>query len=297
MSDLRSRLRAHREDWSPTADERDALEGAASADELFEASLRSRLSVLRAHDTAATLPEELLIRLKGQAADPGAFRFEWGERLLGPFEGTVSALAAHEVPLELTDVSHGSTVLHVRPSGSDQDFVGDVPVDHSVADASLRSTLDLFQAVELRQDLGRFAAAIGPALKLNRFLDENLLDLDVTWASRSGEVRRATVSEAGRAYLREVTEPVTRSETRGVSGRITELRLGGLVKVKAGPSRSAPAHDVHFDADQLLDMQFRLGDNVHFEVQEVTETDGIGRTLSARLNYVRSLSAQDDLLD
>lgn len=297
MSDLRSRLRAQRETMPQTEAERVALEGTATADELFEASLRNRLAVMRAHDAAATLPEELLIRLKGAVADFGALRFEWGEKLLGPFEGTVSALGPYDVPLELTEVSHGSTVLHVRPVASIQDFVDDVPVDHSAADASLRSTLDLFEAVEARQDLGRFAAAIAPALKLNRFLDENLLDLDVTWASRSGEVRRAKVSGAGRAYLREMTEPESRTETRGVGGRITELRLGGLVKVKTGVSRKAPAHDVHFDADQLLGMHFQLGQDVHFEVREVTETDGIGRILSTRLEYVRSLSAQDGLLD
>ncbi|MFC5851329.1 hypothetical protein ACFPZI_05635 [Streptomyces chlorus] len=78
-----------------------------------------------------------------------------------------------------------------------------------------------------------------------------------------GGMRSARLGERGRQYVERLRDTRPRDQEITISGRITELRESGWVKVKTGTAKNAPAYDVHFeDPETLLRMRPGLGDNV-----------------------------------
>ena len=63
------------------------------------------------------------------------------------------------------------------------------------------------------------------------------------------------------------TEDLT--EPRPISGRVTELRESGQVKVKTGTRRNSPAYLVQVPPEDLIAMRLSFGDAVNFLVEEV----------------------------
>ena len=111
----------------------------------------------------------------------------------------------------------------------------------------------------------------------------------MTWYGADGDTRRAQLTERGRRYVERLRETRPRDQEIVISGRITELRESGWVKVKTGTARNAQAYDVHFEEPEaLLRMRPGLGDNVHFRVRfrQCLDAVGIARsteyTISAR---------------
>ena len=260
------------------------------APDAFETeSRRNYLDALRSFDPDATLTEELTLRLVGPSAS-GGLTFDIGDALFRPLQDTVSAAAHDEVPLELTGLSSGSTVLHVRPLVTQRDRVADVPVDSSVADGAVRRTMQLFAEVENEGDLVPFSDVLTSASKFVDVLRKHELDLDMTWAASGGEVRAVSLTSRGREYLARQSEVTTRTEYTFVSGRITELRMSGMAKVKTTVAKNSPAHEVHFEPEQLLLKHLSLGDQVNFRVARIVEVDRIGRELSERIEYVSDAS-------
>ncbi|MFE4665760.1 hypothetical protein ACFRI7_11560 [Streptomyces sp. NPDC056716] len=268
-------------------------------EEEIEAEHRaSRLAAMREYEPSARLDEELLLRLTGPDADGGALRFQWGNALLSPLENAISVAAGTPVQLELTGISAGSTVVHARPvdttAPAEADTL-DAPAT-SAASTGLASLTELLHALESEQDVREWARLFDTVDALARALSKYRLDLGVTWYSADGGTRRARLTERGRQYVERLRETRDRSQELVVSGRITELRESGWVKVKTGTAKNAPAYDVHFEnPDELLRMRPGLGDNVHFRLRFTQRLDAVGIARSAEYTYLGPAAEQTAL--
>ena len=294
MSELRRRL-LQRHPLSEVSElEQLLLETIVDGADMDTQRRRDYLEAVRNFDARAALAEELTIRLLGPGAQ-GGLRFELGDSLLRPFQDTVGAVADHAVSLELTGVSPGSTVLHVRAVDHQEGSVDGNPVDSSAADTAMRETLRLFAALEHEADLGPYAEALTPVGRFLDVLQKNALNVTLTWAASDGEVREAEVTERGRAYFARIAQTQVKSAPMPLIGRVTELRSSGVARVKTGTNKKSPAYDVHFEPGQLIDMHLSLGDLVHFMVSRTVESDRLGRELAVRHEFVRVLSRADEL--
>lgn len=256
----------------------------------------SRLAAMREYEPTAQLDEELLLRLTGPDTEGGALRFQWGNALLDPVENALSAAAGTPVQLELTGVSAGSTVVHARPVGSSaSEDAGTLPAGTTTAASTgMRTLTELLSALESEQDVRAWVRIFDAVDALARALGKYRLDLGVTWYGADGGMRRARLTERGRRYVERLRETRDRSQEILISGRITELRESGWVKVKTGTVKNAPAYDVRFENPaELLRMRPGLGDNVDFRVRFTQRLDSVGIARSTEYVYVGPAAERD----
>ncbi|MFD7463871.1 hypothetical protein [Streptomyces tendae] len=269
-------------------------------DEEIEAEHRaSRLAAVRAYEPDARLDEELRLRLTGPDTEGGALRFQWGDALLNPVENAISVAAGTPVQLELTGISSGSTVVHARPVATAlpaEPPAMEAPVT-SATSTGMRTLTHLLAALEAEQDVREWSRLFDAVDALARALSKYELDLGVTWYGADGDMRRARLTGRGRRYVERLREPSRpRDQEMIISGRITELRESGWVKVKTGTSRNAPAYDVHFDEPaELLRMRPGLGDNIHFRVRFRQCLDAVGIARSTEYTYLGPAAEQPSL--
>ncbi|MFF2200925.1 hypothetical protein [Streptomyces sp. NPDC058145] len=272
----------------------------ARDDEEIEAEHRaSRLAAAQEYAPDARLEEELRLRLTGPDADGGALRFQWGDALLQPVEHMVSVAAGTPVQLELTGISTGSTVVHARPvavaADAPESNALDAPAT-SAASTGLGTLTTLLDALESEHDVREWARLFDAVEAVSRALSRYELDLGVTWYDADGYVRRARLTERGRSYVRRLRETRARDQEIIISGRITELRESGFVKVKTGTAKNAPAYDVRFeDPEELVRMRPGLGDNVHFRVRFRQQLDSMGIARSTEHTYLGPAAEQTSL--
>ncbi|MGW1501232.1 hypothetical protein ACWCQW_22075 [Streptomyces mirabilis] len=268
-------------------------------DEEIEAEHRaSRLAAAREYAPDARLDEELQLRLTGPDTDGGALRFQWGDALLEPVEHAVSVAARTPVQLELTGISAGSTVVHARPVtlavAPELDALG-APTS-SAASTGMSTLTELLAALESESDVREWSRLFDAVETLSRALDKYDLDLGVTWYGADGGMRRARLTERGRRYVERLSETRDRDQSMTISGRITELRESGWVKVKTGTAKNAPAYDVRFEEPaELLRMRPGLGDNVHFRVRFRQRLDAVGIARSTEYTYLGPAAEQTSI--
>ncbi|MGW4429330.1 hypothetical protein [Streptomyces tendae] len=269
-------------------------------DEEIEAEHRAnRLAAVRAYEPDARLDEELRLRLTGPDTEGGALRFQWGDALLNPVENAISVAAGTPVQLELTGISSGSTVVHARPVAIALPAgppAMEAPVT-SATSTGMRTLTHLLTALEAEQDVREWSRLFDAVDALARALGKYELDLGVTWYGADGDMRRARLTGRGRRYVERLREPSRpRDQEMIISGRITELRESGWVKVKTGTSRNASAYDVHFDEpEELLRMRPGLGDNIHFRVRFRQCLDSVGIARSTEYTYLGPAAEQSSL--
>ncbi|MFF1839308.1 hypothetical protein ACFVXE_34795 [Streptomyces sp. NPDC058231] len=259
------------------------------------------LEAARHYDSGASLDEELTVRLKGEAADRGALDFRIGDALLKPLRDGVSAAARKDVELELTGLSQGSTVLHVRPKVPDfsdddgQEGLGSV--DSSIADPAMRDLLKLVDAVENERDVRRWERIVPGLDGVVEALDKFDLSMEMRWRSLDGAVRSSCLSGRGKSYVRSLRNLDLHKSRTAITGRITELRESGVVKVKSGVSRRSAAYEVRFDPENLIDMHLELGMMVSFVVQVIKKKDKLGRERSTEYRFMQMGDGQASILD
>ncbi|RST11811.1 hypothetical protein E2C00_13100 [Streptomyces sp. WAC05374] len=265
-------------------------------DDAIEADHRSsRLAAVREYSPHARLDEELRLRLTGPDTDGGALRFQWGHALLHPVEAAVSTAAGTPVQLEVTGISAGSTVIHARPVTSRTGGAPgtlDAPAT-SAASTGISTLTELLRALESESDVREWARLFDAVDSLSRALGKYRLDLGLTWYDADGGTRRARLSERGRHYVERLRQTRDRDQEITISGRITELRESGWVKVKAGAAKNAHAYDVRFeDPEELVRMRPGLGDNVHFRVRFRQRLDAVGIARSTEFTYLGQAAEQ-----
>lgn len=269
-------------------------------EEEIEAEHRaSRLAAAREYAPDARLDEELQLRLTGPDVDGGALRFQWGDALLHPVEHMVSVAAGTPVQLELTGISAGSTVVHARPVTVPADTAESDALDApatSAASTGFGTLTTLLDALESEHDVREWARLFDAVEAVSRALSRYELNLGVTWYGADGHMRRARLTERGRRYVRRLRETKDRDQEIIISGRVTELRESGLVKVKTGTAKNAPAYDVRFEEpEELLRMRPGLGDNVHFRVRFRQQLDAMGIARSTEYTYLGPAAEQTSL--
>ncbi|ULR51830.1 hypothetical protein [Streptomyces deccanensis] len=271
------------------------------SEDAYEEELRRHwLEAVRHYDPAAQLHEELVVRLRGEAADRGALDFRIGDALLKPLREGVSAAARKDVELELTGVSRGSTVLHVRPSVPEiaVDADGDMAVvDSSIADPAMRDFLKLVDAAEKEQDVRRWERIVPGLDGVVEALDKFDLAMDMRWFSLDGTVRSSRLSRRGKDYVRSLRNTEMQKSKMGITGRITELRESGFVKIKTGVSRTSSAYEVRVDPEALIGMHLELGMTVSFVVEVARRTDRLGRARSTEYRFLRVSDGQEQLFE
>ncbi|MEU5623926.1 hypothetical protein [Streptomyces tendae] len=269
-------------------------------DEEIEAAHRAnRLAAVRTYEPGARLDEELRLRLTGPDTEGGALRFQWGDALLNPVENALSVAAGTPVQLELTGVSAGSTVVHARPVASvtpPEPQAMEAPAT-SAASTGVQALTRLLGALEAEQDVREWSRLFDAVDTLARALGKFELDLGMTWYGADGDMRRAQLTERGRRHVERLREKTrARDQELIISGRITELRESGWVKVKTGTARNAQAYDVHFEEPEaLLRMRPGLGDNVHFRVRFRQRLDAVGIARSTEYTYLGPAAEQSSL--
>lgn len=269
-------------------------------DEEVEAGHRAgRLAAVRAFEPDARLDEGLRLRLTGPDTEGGALRFQWGDALLNPVENALSVAAGTPIQLELTGVSAGSTVVHARPVPSvvvPETTAMDAPAT-SAASTGMQMLTRLLGALEAEQDVREWSRLFDAVDALARALGKYELDLGVTWYGADGDMRRAQFTERGRRHVERLREKTrARDQELIISGRVTELRESGWVKVKTGTARNAQAYDVHFEEPEtLLRMRPGLGDNVHFRVRFRQRLDAVGIARSTEYTYLGPAAEQSSL--
>jgi hypothetical protein len=213
-------------------------------------------------------------------------------------EAALSAAAGTPLQLELTGISAGSTVVHARPVApvaSPESHTMDAPTA-SAASLGMSTLTKLLIALESEHDIREWAKLFDSVETLSRALSKYSLDLDVTWYSADGSMRRAQLTERGRDYVERLRETRDRDQVMVISGRITELRESGWVKVKTGTAKNAYAYDVRFEEpDELLRMRPGLGDNVHFRVRFRQRLDCVGIARSTEYTYLGPAAEQTSL--
>ncbi|MGW0139297.1 hypothetical protein [Streptomyces calvus] len=265
-------------------------------DDAVEADHRaSRLAAARQYEPNAHLDEELRLRLTGPDTEGGALRFQWGDALLDPVEKAVSAAAGTPVQLELTGLSAGSTVIHARPVAAA--YAPDEPALDAPATSATSTGMQTFtrllDALESEEDIREWSRLFDSVDAVARALDKYALDLDVTWYDANGGMRSARLGERGRQYVGRLRGTRPRDQEITVSGRITELRESGWVKVKTGTAKNAPAYDVHFeDPEVLIRMRPVLGDNVHFRIRFRQRLDAVGIARATEYTYLGQAAEQ-----
>jgi hypothetical protein len=252
---------------------------------------RNLLEAMRAYDPRARFPEELTVRLLGETAR-GAMDLELTPLLEGVRRSFVEGPGLN---MALAGVSAGSTVLHFRPSETvDPEVVGEdeaVPVDATVADTAGREYVAMVAAAEAGQDVRRWTRMLRGLEQAVDALESENLAAQIRWSSVSGAITVAQLTERGRNNVRRLSEGTEHRRRRPVSGRVTELRETGWVKLKTGAGRTSPVHEVRLPSEVLLGLHLELGQQAHFMVVETVTTDHLARESGVTLEFERVLSA------
>lgn len=276
-------------------------EDAHASDAEYESELRQHwLATARYYDPQAHLQEELTLRLKGELADNGALDFRVADALLKPLREGVSAAARQVVELELVGISQGSTVLHVQPaeSATEHDTEGALTrVDSSVADPAMRDLLKLIDAAEHERDVRPWERMIQGLDSMVEALDKFDLSIDVRWRAPDGEVRDSHLSQRGKAFIRNLRKIDAVPTRTTITGRVTELRESGMVRVKTGTSRKSPSYEIRFESHELMELHLELGVNVSFVVEKLEKRDKLGREHSPQYRFLRRSESQGVLPD
>ncbi|BDH08389.1 hypothetical protein [Streptomyces seoulensis] len=270
-----------------------------TSDDAYEEELRRHwLETARHYDPESTLSEELTVRLRGEVADRGVLDFRVGDALLKPLRDGVAAAARKDIELELTGLSHGSTVLHVRPKVEHSDEEAHLGrIDSSAADPAVRDLLKLVNAAENEQDVREWERIIPGLDGVVQALDKFDLSMEMRWHSLDGTVRSSKLSSRGKTYVRGLRELKTYRSRLAVAGTITELRMSGMAKVKTGITRQSKAYDVHIEPDDLMGMHLELGMSVSFLIEVVRKKDKLGRARSEEYRFLRIAETQDGLFE
>lgn len=294
--DLRRRLL---EKHGPEIDDWLQTEGSAEldGDDFDTASRQAELESLRAVDPSAGLGEEMTVRLLGEGAN-GTLDLEWNDVLEG-VKRTVEKLSGGG--LELAGLSSGSTVVHLRPTtGRDlrqqmAEGVDSAPLDGSKAETAATAFVQLLRAAESRDDVRPWADAMRGGFDLFvDALDKHDLDAQVAWWASSGQVRSAKITRSGRTYIKELRERTATEHHIPISGRVTELRESGHLRVKTGTSANSPSYDVHFEnPSDLLERHLELGASVHLLVTVIQQKDRLGRPADARYEFLQFNPSQE----
>ncbi|MER5338844.1 hypothetical protein ABT030_00585 [Streptomyces mirabilis] len=277
MSTARNRLmakhRAEAQAWL-----QDEVERPVPSEDEYDSLVRAQwLEGARTYDSGATLAEELILRLRGDAAQSGGLDLTVGGQLLKPLQEMVTSAANREVKLLLVGISPGSTVLHFRPaeeaSPEEAPAVGataSVPAPVSV-DTAVHRILDLLTTAESGRENPQWGQTEKSMGDLARVLARFDLTADLRWMDQAGGVASTSLSERGRdtvaSWHAEV--PTVEPDTLQISGSITMLdQFAGVAKVKTGASKKSKAYSVQFDPGDLVGLQLTLGQQVHFTVEE-----------------------------
>lgn len=259
---------------------------------------RQYLEVVQSFDPDASLTEELLVRLVGDTADTAAMKLEW-EGILKPLQDAVSSIS-DGASLELAGFSKGSSVLHFRAAKpSEPEEVAGAAMRETPLAEPVRQFIAVVDAVENERDVRPYSAStmLDELQRLSTVLQRCHLQADFRFYAKSGDVRGAKLSERGMNYIKALAEQQETESPMPISGRITELRESGHVKVKTGSSRRSPAFDVQVDSALLTNMRLVLGETVHWRVNVVSVTDQLGRSKALRFEYLGELGSgeQEDL--
>lgn len=262
-------------------------------------SRRNLLDSLRFVDPELAFTEELTVRLFGEGTEEGLMSLELSPLL----EGVRKSFDDYgRVSMALAGMSRGSTVLHFRATAVASENEGDatdedpgepfaIAVDSSPIDVVGRRFVQLVSAAEAQEDLRQWHQMVRGLEDVTKALETFDLTAQVAWSSMGGEFVTAAFTADGRRFVRSLSEPREDSRTRFVSGRVTELRETGYVKLKTGTHRQSPVHEVYVPDAQILDLGLTLGEQAHFMVRETVKHDRVGRPLSTRLDYLRVMSA------
>lgn len=278
------RHRSSLENWL-SEEGSDVLDG----DEFDTELNRNRLQALRALDPEASLEEELRLRLVAPDLADGALALDAGVTLMKPLQDSVDSLSDDHVELELVGVSPGSTILHLRArhsAGDEVEEVAGAPIDSTRSEQALRAFVELVATAESEGDLRRWPDAADALGRFSKALDKIGAQVDVSWSGVSGEVRSAWFGERGRDYVRAMLATNPSPDVMTISGRVTELRESGIVKVKTGRSRQSPAYEVRVEPEDLLGMHLELGAQVSFTVRLEAQINGLGQTQSTEVFYL-----------
>jgi hypothetical protein len=282
-SDLRRRLL----EKHGASEQADNDSNAVLAGDEYDSALRIvELATARSLDPRAGLAEELTLRLLGQGAG-GGFDLDWQDVLDG-LRKTVDALSGGG--MELVGLSPGSTILHLRPTiGADRrETIDDgVPLDGSQAEAAAMDLVRLLSAAEGKSDIRQWSGAANAFDAFVDALDRHDLNADVTWWASSGRVSSARLTSTGREYVKALRKTKPTEGMTLVVGRLTELKVRGVVKVKTGVATNSPAYEVIFDdSNSLLGMHLELGQTVRWVLRVHREEDRLGRTANEKYYYI-----------
>ncbi len=263
-----------------------------------QAFRRHQLEAARFYDPAASLPEELLVRLEGPTAVSSGMRVEWGG-LLGPLQATLAS-SRQAVDLELFGFSKGSSVLHFRDASRamEVEVLGrtDIAVDATPFADRVQHLLAAVNAAESGENLSRWKNQFDGLSHFASTLDAVRLDADLRLCTRGGRTERARLTGKGRGYLKELTDTTPQKQRQAIGGRITELRASGYVKVKNGVKRNSSVYEVEFDKDQLQEMRLVLGDSANWVVEASQNADGLGNIRSTTYSFVSVLQQPEAIL-
>ncbi|MGM9381486.1 hypothetical protein [Streptomyces antibioticus] len=229
------------------------------------------LESARAYDPHSSLAEELILRLRGDAAQSGGLDLTVGGLLLKPLQEAVTSAAEREVKLLLVGISPGSTVLHFRPAEAD---ALESPTDETESvsvDTAVHRILDLVTTAESGTSTPQWGKTEKSLGEVARVLAKFDLTADLRWMDQNGGVASSSLSERGRNNVASWHEevPATGPESLRISGRVTALdEIAGTAKIKTGPSKRSRAYSVLFEPGDLVGLQLTLGQEVSFTVEE-----------------------------
>lgn len=256
-------------------------------DPVWDSAIRKqKLDLMRHFDPEARLDEELAVRLIGDSAISSALPIDW-ITLLRPLQACVNEFSEKEVKLELSEFSHGSTVIHFRAMGAiESDSVAGAPIDQTHLASAVNALLKMVSDADACGDMRAWKTHICPFERLVDELEELDLTADFRWLARTGDVNSARLSKDGIQYVRALRESREIERSQVIGGRITELRESGHVKVKAGMKKNSTAWDVKFDSNHLKNMKLTLGEQVHWRVRQVVSEDRLHREDTLRWEFI-----------
>lgn len=260
-----------------------------------EALRRQYLAYMEEQDPNATLEEELLLRLVGPGADGAGLRLDWS-KLPEYFAAALEAFSPSDLSLRVTGYSSGSTVVHFAADVPeiDDDAVDVGPIHQTRLATAAHELLRAMTAAESKGEVVRWASQITGLERFTYELVKRQLEVGVRYLESSGRVHDASLSERGLTYLLSLREHQDKHDIKPVSGRITELREAGVVRVKTGVQRNSPAQEVRFeDEHQEYLHSLRLGQQVHWIIRQTIKVDRLRREDQGDAFFVSEDNSQE----
>ncbi|MFJ3702496.1 MULTISPECIES: hypothetical protein [unclassified Streptomyces] len=288
MSAARDRLMAKHQVEAQAWVQAEVQRPVPSEDE-YDSLVRAQwLESARAYDPDSSLAEELILRLRGDAAQYGGLDLTVGGLLLKPLQEAVTSAAERDVKLLLVGISPGSTVLHFRPAEVDAEESSTDEAESVSVDTAVHRILDLVTTAEAGTSSPQWGKTEKCLGEVARVLAKFDLTADLRWMDQNGGVASSSLSERGRNNVASWHEevPTTDPETLQIGGRVTALdEIAGMAKIKTGASKRSTAHSVLFEPGDLVGLQLTLGQEVSFTVEERPRVKRDG-SLSSDLFFV-----------